>query len=63
MEENTLILIGLPDDFTSVKSKLELYFGNKRKSGGEISEIRNDPNDKRKALLIYVEDGGNVKMN
>ncbi|XP_061089956.1 protein mono-ADP-ribosyltransferase PARP14-like [Conger conger] len=56
MEENTLILVGLPGDFASVKSKLELYFRNKRKSGGEISEIRNDPNDKRKALLIYVED-------
>ncbi|KAJ8282619.1 hypothetical protein COCON_G00051380, partial [Conger conger] len=56
MEENTLILVGLPGDFASVKSKLELYFRNKRKSGGEISEIRNDPKDKRKALLIYVED-------
>ncbi|XP_061089954.1 protein mono-ADP-ribosyltransferase PARP14-like [Conger conger] len=56
MEENTLILVGLPGDFASVKSKLELYFRNKRKSGGEISEIRNDPNDKRNALLIYVED-------
>ncbi|XP_061089952.1 protein mono-ADP-ribosyltransferase PARP14-like [Conger conger] len=56
MEEKALILVGLPGDFASVKSKLELYFRNKRKSGGEISEIRNYPNDKRKALLIYVED-------
>ncbi|KAG5829947.1 hypothetical protein ANANG_G00320150 [Anguilla anguilla] len=56
MEQNILLLVGLPDDFASVKPRLELYFRNKRKSGGEVSEIRNYPNDKRKALLVYTED-------
>ncbi|XP_035265187.1 uncharacterized protein LOC118223123 isoform X3 [Anguilla anguilla] len=56
MEQNILILVGFPDDFASVKPRLELYFRNKRKSGGEVSEIRNYPNDKRKALLVYTED-------
>ncbi|XP_064182766.1 protein mono-ADP-ribosyltransferase PARP14 [Anguilla rostrata] len=56
MEENILLLVGLPEDFASVKPKLELHFRNKRKSGGEVSEIRNYPNDTRKALLVYLED-------
>ncbi|XP_036401797.1 protein mono-ADP-ribosyltransferase PARP14 [Megalops cyprinoides] len=56
MAEKTLILDGLPDDLASVKSKLDLHFKNKRKSGGEILEIRDYPGDKRKALLVYLED-------
>ncbi|KAG7463857.1 hypothetical protein MATL_G00181160 [Megalops atlanticus] len=56
MAEKTLILDGLPDDLASVKPKLDLHFKNKRKSGGEILEIRDYPGDKRKALLVYLED-------
>ncbi|TSM60544.1 Poly [ADP-ribose] polymerase 14 [Bagarius yarrelli] len=56
MEEKTLILEGLPGDFEQLRTKLELYFKNKRKSGGEVIEVRADPEDKRKALLIYLLD-------
>ncbi|KAG1944967.1 poly [ADP-ribose] polymerase [Pimephales promelas] len=56
MEEKSLILEGLPDDFDRVKSKVELYFKNKRRSGGEIGEIREHQDDKRKALLIYMSE-------
>ncbi|XP_026865824.2 protein mono-ADP-ribosyltransferase PARP14 [Electrophorus electricus] len=56
MGERTLILEGLPDYLDRVKSKLELYFKNKRRSGGEILQIREDPENKRKALLIYVNE-------
>ncbi|KAK7169564.1 hypothetical protein R3I93_005519 [Phoxinus phoxinus] len=56
MEERSLILEGLPDDFDRVKSKVELYFKNKRRSGGEIEQIREHQDDKRKALLIYMSE-------
>uniref|UniRef100_A0A8C1DMJ2 Poly [ADP-ribose] polymerase n=1 Tax=Cyprinus carpio carpio TaxID=630221 RepID=A0A8C1DMJ2_CYPCA len=56
MEEKSLILEGLPADFDRVKSKLELYFRNKRRSGGEIVQVREHHEDKRKALLIYMSD-------
>lgn len=58
MEEKSLILEGLPADFDRVKSKLELYFRNKRRSGGEIVQVREHHEDKRKALLIYMSDDG-----
>lgn len=58
MEERSLILEGLPDDFDRVKSKVELYFKNKRRSGGEIEQIREHKEDKRKALLIYMSEEG-----
>ncbi|XP_058248540.1 protein mono-ADP-ribosyltransferase PARP14 isoform X2 [Hemibagrus wyckioides] len=54
MEEKTLVLEGLPGDFELVRYKLELYFKNKRKSGGEVVQIKEHPEDKRKALLIYL---------
>ncbi|XP_060785283.1 protein mono-ADP-ribosyltransferase PARP14 isoform X3 [Neoarius graeffei] len=54
MEEKTLVLEGLPGDLDLVRSKLELHFKNKRKSGGEVMQIREHPEDKRKALLIYL---------
>lgn len=54
MAGNTLILEGLPEDFDQIRSKLELYFKNKRRSGGEILEIQKDPADKRRAQLIYL---------
>ncbi|XP_077071920.1 poly(ADP-ribose) polymerase family member 14-related sequence 3 isoform X2 [Siphateles boraxobius] len=56
MEERSLILEGLPDDFDRVKSRVELYFKNKRRSGGEIEQIREHQDDKRKALLIYMSE-------
>ncbi|XP_052421006.1 protein mono-ADP-ribosyltransferase PARP14 [Carassius gibelio] len=56
MEEKSLILEGLPDDFHRVKAKVELYFRNKRRSGGETLQIREHPDDKRKALLVYIRD-------
>lgn len=58
MEEKTLSLEGLPGDLDLVRSKLELYFKNKRKSGGEVMQIREHPEDKRKALLIYLLETG-----
>ncbi|KAK3568819.1 hypothetical protein QTP86_017386 [Hemibagrus guttatus] len=54
MEEKTLVLEGLPGDFELVRPKLELYFKNKRKSGGEVVQIKEHAEDKRKALLIYL---------
>ncbi|XP_060731718.1 protein mono-ADP-ribosyltransferase PARP14 isoform X2 [Tachysurus vachellii] len=54
MEEKTLVLEGLPGDWDLVRHKLELYFKNKRKSGGEVVQIKEHPEDKRKALLIYL---------
>ncbi|KAF4086741.1 hypothetical protein AMELA_G00087870 [Ameiurus melas] len=54
MEEKTLVLEGLPGDLDLVRPKLELYFKNKRKSGGEVMQIREYPEDKRKALLVYL---------
>ncbi|XP_043088018.1 protein mono-ADP-ribosyltransferase PARP14 [Puntigrus tetrazona] len=56
MEEKSLVLEGLPEDFHRIKAKIELYFRNKRRSGGEISEIREHPDDKRKALLLYIKE-------
>lgn len=58
MEERSLILHDLPDDFDRVKSKLDLHFKNKRRSGGEVLQIREHPDDKRKARLIYVTEEG-----
>ncbi|KAL2081249.1 hypothetical protein ACEWY4_023102 [Coilia grayii] len=62
MEETVLILEGLPDDCSKIGSKLELYFKNKRKSGGEIAELRKHPTDVKKALLIYLEKEGAKKV-
>ncbi|KAI5107530.1 poly [ADP-ribose] polymerase 14 isoform X2 [Silurus meridionalis] len=56
MEEKTLVLEGLPADLDVVRPKLELYFKNKRKSGGEVLKIQEHPENKRKALLIYLLD-------
>ncbi|XP_043930817.1 protein mono-ADP-ribosyltransferase PARP14-like [Protopterus annectens] len=45
---------GLPDDLTiSTKSRLELYFSNKRRSGGDECEVKEHPNKKRKVLIYY----------
>ncbi|KAJ8247115.1 hypothetical protein GJAV_G00258920 [Gymnothorax javanicus] len=55
MDENTLILSGLPNDFAFAKPRLELHFSNRRKSGADILEIKEHPSDKRKALLVYPE--------
>lgn len=63
MEERSLILEGLPDDFDRVKSKVELYFKNKRRSGGEIVQIQEHQEDKRKALLIYMNEEGESIFN
>ncbi|XP_066542681.1 protein mono-ADP-ribosyltransferase PARP14-like isoform X3 [Hoplias malabaricus] len=62
MAEKTLLLEGLPEDFNSVKSKLELYFKNKRRSGGEILHIKQHPEDKRKALLVYLNEADVKKV-
>ncbi|XP_034142622.1 protein mono-ADP-ribosyltransferase PARP14 isoform X2 [Esox lucius] len=56
MTEKTLVLEGLPDDIDTIKPKLDLYFKNKRRSGGEILQIQDYPGDKRKALLVYLDD-------
>lgn len=61
--EHCLILEGLPDDFDRVKSKVELYFKNKRRSGGEIVQIQEYQEDKRKALLIYIHEEGESIFN
>lgn len=53
-----MVLEGLPGDFELVRHKLELYFKNKRKSGGEVVQIKEHPEDKRKALLIYLLETG-----
>ncbi|XP_033862092.3 protein mono-ADP-ribosyltransferase PARP14-like [Acipenser ruthenus] len=57
MAENASLLVveNLPDTFDSIKPKLALYFQNKRRSGGEVLEIRDHPEDKRKALLLYKD--------
>ncbi|KAI4880407.1 hypothetical protein NFI96_019081, partial [Prochilodus magdalenae] len=60
MAEKTLVLEGLPDDLDPVRQKLELYFRNKRRSGGEVLQIQEHPEDKRKALLVYSH-GEDVK--
>uniref|UniRef100_W5M0F0 Poly [ADP-ribose] polymerase n=1 Tax=Lepisosteus oculatus TaxID=7918 RepID=W5M0F0_LEPOC len=56
MKTYSLLLEGLPDDFGCVRSKLDLYFKNKRKSGGEVLEIRHHPEDRRAAVLVYLEE-------
>ncbi|XP_018601869.2 protein mono-ADP-ribosyltransferase PARP14 [Scleropages formosus] len=56
MEQKMLLLEGLPDQLGSMKSKLFLYFRNKRKSGGEVFQIQEHPSDGRKALLVYLHD-------
>ena len=58
MAEKRLVLEGLPDDLDSVVPKLELYFRNKRRSGGEVIRIQEHPEDRRKALLIYPREAG-----
>ncbi|MGH0128784.1 UNVERIFIED_CONTAM: hypothetical protein FKN15_046596 [Acipenser sinensis] len=57
MAENASLLVveNLPDTFDSIKPKLALYFQNKRRSGGEVLEIRDHPEDKRKAILLYKD--------
>ncbi|KAL0963918.1 hypothetical protein UPYG_G00315340 [Umbra pygmaea] len=62
MTDKTLILEGLPDDLDIIRPKLELYFKNKRRSGGEILQIQDYPGDKRKALLVYLEDSALQKV-
>ena len=64
MAGKTLILEGLTADLNDqIKSKLALYFQNKRRSGGEISELRADPTDKRRIVLVHVNDKGrNLKL-
>ncbi|XP_030199140.1 protein mono-ADP-ribosyltransferase PARP14 isoform X2 [Gadus morhua] len=58
MAGKTLILEGLTADLDDqIKSKLSSYFQIKRRSGGgEISELYADPTDKRKVVLVYVND-------
>ncbi|XP_056322010.1 protein mono-ADP-ribosyltransferase PARP14-like isoform X2 [Danio aesculapii] len=56
MESRSLLLEGLPDDFHRLKPKLELYFRNKRRSGGEILNLREHEEDRRKALLDYSQE-------
>ncbi|XP_072542841.1 protein mono-ADP-ribosyltransferase PARP14-like [Salminus brasiliensis] len=62
MDAITLVLEGLPCDFDCVIPTLELYFKSKRRSGGEAAQIQENPEDKRKALLVYLdgEDAQNV---
>ncbi|CAB1328592.1 unnamed protein product, partial [Coregonus sp. 'balchen'] len=43
-------------DLDKIRSKLDLYFKNKRRSGGEVLQIQDYPGDKKKALLVYLED-------
>ncbi|XP_062313703.1 protein mono-ADP-ribosyltransferase PARP14 isoform X2 [Osmerus eperlanus] len=57
MTQKRLILEGLPDDLHQVRLRLDLYFKNKRRSGGEVLDILDYPGDKRKALLVYQDDG------
>ncbi|XP_059896095.1 protein mono-ADP-ribosyltransferase PARP14-like isoform X6 [Gadus macrocephalus] len=58
MTGKTLILEGLTADLDDqIKSKLSSYFKIKRRSGGgEISELYADPTDKRRVVLVYVDD-------
>ncbi|KAM3862355.1 protein mono-ADP-ribosyltransferase PARP14 [Diretmus argenteus] len=60
MSRQTIVLEGLPDDLDRVRAKLDLYFQNKRRSGGEILELQEDPTDKRRALLVY-NDGAEME--
>ncbi|XP_049341127.1 protein mono-ADP-ribosyltransferase PARP14-like [Astyanax mexicanus] len=60
MDETTLVLEGLPVDFDSVVQNLESYFKDKEKSGGQAVRIVENPEDKRKALLLY-NDGGDAQ--
>ncbi|XP_017550529.1 uncharacterized protein LOC108425948 [Pygocentrus nattereri] len=62
MSEKTLVLEGLPDDLDSVRTTLALYFQNKRRSGGEAARIQEHPEDKRKALLVYLSGGGSQQV-
>ncbi len=62
MEEKRLILEGLPEDLDRIKPKIELYFRNKRRSGAEIVQIQPHPDDKRKALLVYIRDEGEADI-
>ncbi|MGH0151153.1 UNVERIFIED_CONTAM: hypothetical protein FKN15_042096 [Acipenser sinensis] len=64
MAENASLLVveNLPDTFDSIKPKLALYFQNKRRSGGEVLEIRDHPEDKRKALLLYKDEEAKKKV-
>ncbi|MGH0139676.1 UNVERIFIED_CONTAM: hypothetical protein FKN15_069914 [Acipenser sinensis] len=64
MAENASLLVveNLPDTFDSIKPKLALYFQNKRRSGGEVLEIRDHPEDKRKALLLYKDEEAKNKV-
>ncbi|XP_063070156.1 protein mono-ADP-ribosyltransferase PARP14-like [Engraulis encrasicolus] len=55
MAETILELDGLPDECCKIESKLKLHFQNKRKSGGQITELRKHPTDVKKALLVYLE--------
>ncbi|XP_072542840.1 protein mono-ADP-ribosyltransferase PARP15-like [Salminus brasiliensis] len=55
MGERTLIIQGLPDDLDCVRSTLASYFKSKRRSGGEAARIQEHPEDRRTALLIYLE--------
>ncbi|KAL7881368.1 hypothetical protein AOLI_G00082160 [Acnodon oligacanthus] len=57
MAEKKLLLEDLPDDLDCVIPKLELYFKNKRRSGGEAARVQEHPEDKRKALLVYLREG------
>ncbi|XP_029937054.1 protein mono-ADP-ribosyltransferase PARP14 isoform X2 [Myripristis murdjan] len=62
MSTKTLTLEGLPDDLDRIKAKLDLYFQNKRRSGGEILELKADPADTRRALLVYNDDAALQKV-
>ncbi|KAM4609213.1 protein mono-ADP-ribosyltransferase PARP14 [Polymixia lowei] len=62
MAGRALILEGLPGDLDRVKPRLELYFRNKRRSGAEILELQEDPTDKRKALLVYLDEADLQKV-
>ncbi|XP_041120245.1 protein mono-ADP-ribosyltransferase PARP14 [Polyodon spathula] len=64
MADNASLLVveNLPDTFDSIKLKLALYFQNKRRSGGEVLEIRDHPEDKRKALLLYKDEEAKHKV-
>ncbi|XP_066543456.1 poly(ADP-ribose) polymerase family member 14-related sequence 3 isoform X2 [Amia ocellicauda] len=57
-----VVLEGLPDDLDRVKPRLDLYFQNKRRSGGEVLEIRHHPDDRRKAVLVYLDEAAKNKV-
>ncbi|CAL8320718.1 unnamed protein product [Merluccius merluccius] len=60
----TLIVEGLPADLDDrIVKRLSLYFSNKRRSGGEVSQVLADPSNRRRALLVYdVDDGVRSKV-